>query len=84
MKVYLLIEDWATDGNGCGVAVEVYADRKLAEKRLSEKAEIVKLAKHHDKIDEVEGNYIDAYVDGWYDNDHDHIYIEEQEVKERL
>lgn len=84
MKVYLVIEDWATDGDGCGVAVEVYSDRKLAEKRLSEKAEVVRTSNHYDKIDEVVGDYIDAYVDGWYDNDHDHIYIEEQLVKEIL
>lgn len=84
MKVYLVIEDWATDGNGCGVAVEVYADRKLAEKRLSEKAEVIRTSNHYDKLDEVEGDYIDGYVDGWYDNDHDHIYIEEQEARETL
>ena len=36
------------------------------------------------KIDECVGDYIDAYMEGWYDNDHDHIYIEEQEIKEKL
>ena len=84
MKVYLLIEDYATDGWGCGVVVETYADRKLAEKRLAEKAEVVRNSTHYDKIEEIKGDFIDGYVDGWYDNDHDHIYIEEQEVKENL
>ena len=84
MKVYLLIEDYAIDGNGCGVVVETYADRKLAERRLEEKASVLRMSRHYDKLEEVKGDYIDAYIDGWYDNDHDHIYIEEQEVKEVL
>lgn len=32
-------------------------------------------------IDEVKGDYIDGYVEGEYIWTHDHVYIEEQEVK---
>lgn len=84
MKVYLLIEDWAMDGSGSGVEVEVYANRKLAEQRLSEKAEVIRASSHYNKLEEVKGDYIDAYMDGWYNLEHEHIYIEEQEVKELL
>lgn len=83
MKVYLVIEDWATDGNGRGVAVEVYSSRALAQKRLAEKADVITLTNHFDTIEWVKGDHIDAYIEDWYDDDHDHVYIEEQEIKEK-
>ena len=58
--------------------------RNPAERSLEEKASVIRMSRHYDKLEEVKGDYIDGYVDGWYDNDHDHIYIEEQEVREVL
>lgn len=84
MKVYLLIEDWAIDGSGAGVEVETYATRELAEQRLVEKTEVIRASNHYDKLEEVKGDYIDAYMDGWYNHEHEHIYIEESEVREVL
>lgn len=84
MKVYLLIEDWRTDGGGAGVEVETYATRELAEQRLAEKVEFIKASNHCNKFKEVRSDIIDAYMDDWYNHEHIHIYIEESEVREVL
>lgn len=84
MKVYILIEDWASDGNGCGVSVKTYATRELAQKALAEAVESVKKNIDYDTIDEVEGDYFDYYNEGWYDNQHEHLAIEEQEIIEKM
>lgn len=81
MKVYLVIEDWSMDSGECGVDVEVYATRERAVKRLAERAEEIKRSKHYKEIDYEPADYIDAYMDRWYNDEHDHVYIKESEVR---
>lgn len=82
-KVYILVEDYADAnvGEQGAIILGVYSKRQDAETKLKEKAKHIREDYKDADIDEVEGDYIDGYVEGEYIWTHDHVYIEEQEVK---
>lgn len=82
-KVYILMEDYADAnvGEQGAVILGVYSKRQDAETKLEEEAKNIREAYKDADIDEVKGDYIDGYVEGEYIWKHNHIYIEEQEVK---
>lgn len=82
MKVYILIEDWAYDCDNGANILGVYSTHEQAKKELAVHAEALKKDMRYDTTEEKEGEYIDSYIDGFYNQDHEHIYIEEKEVKE--
>lgn len=84
MRVYLLIHDWAIDGDGGVDVVGVYADRKAAEAKLKEMIENNlkdTSMEYLDQRDIVETDYFDAWEDGYYVQEHEHIFIDTQEVQ---
>ena len=82
-KVYIVLKDYADAnvGEQGAVILGVYADRQDAETRLEEEAKYIREHYKDDDIDEVKGDYIDGYVEGEYIWTHDHVYIEEQQIK---
>lgn len=82
MKVYILVEDWAYDCNNGSNILGVYSTHERAKKELAVHANALKKNTQYDSIEEKEGEYIDSYIDGFYDQDHEYIRIEEKEVKE--
>ena len=82
-KVYIVLKDYADAnvGEQGAVILGVYADRQDAETRLEEEAKYIREYYKDNDIDEVKGDYIDGYVEGEYIWTHDHVYIEEQQIK---
>lgn len=82
-KVYIVLKDYADAnvGEQGAVILGVYAKRQDAETRLEEEAEHIREYYKDNDIDEVKGDYIDGYVEGEYIWTHDHVYIEEQQIK---
>lgn len=83
MKVYLVIDDWKREKEHGVTVVGVFQNRKDAEITLADRIEDVKenpSATEFDTVEEREGDYYEAWDDGYYLDAYDHIYIEEQEV----
>lgn len=79
-KVYVLVDEWKRDYEGETTVIGVFQDRKDAEKALA--TQITQIGENHfDTIDQVEGDYYDAYNEGGYAESHDHIFIQETELK---
>ena len=79
-KMYAVILDEVYDGETCESRVWITADRAVAEKKL---AELDKLGAENDHFDCSERelkDYIDYWLDGWYDRWHFHARIEEKEI----
>lgn len=82
-KVYIVLKDYADAnvGEQGAVILGVYAKRQDAETRLEEEAKHIREYYKDNDIDEVKGDYIDGYVEGEYIWTHDHVYVEEQQIK---
>lgn len=82
-KIYIVLKDYADAnvGEQGAVILGVYANRQDAETRLEDEAKYIREQYKDDDVDEIKGDYIDGYVEGEYIWTHDHVYIEEQEIK---
>lgn len=84
MEIYLVIDEWKRDFEHATTIVGVFKLREDAEACLASHIKSVQAEQDADKfdtIDQVEGDYYEAYNDGSYDDAYDHIWIEKQEVK---
>ena len=80
MKVYVVMEDWATRNGGSGNdTLGVYSNFEQAKKALKR---AVKQAKKDEIIQDDwvvnldDDNYYEAYMDGWYDEAHYRVRVE--------
>lgn len=84
MKVYLVIDDWKREEEHEITVVGVFQNREDAEITLADQIKEIREAPNateFDTVEEREGDYYEAWNDGYYSDAYDHIYIEEQEVK---
>ena len=80
--VYNVILDCASRGEQFDPEVWSYDNRKNAEKKLEEfYKEGLSDDYCYDKDESSMPDYIDLYMDGWYQQDHFHAHIERQEVE---
>lgn len=84
MKVYVVMEDWASDDDNGASIVGVYTTEELAKEKMN---------KYFDKQEKagetfattVKGDWhIDSYTDGFYSTEHECLYIEPTIIDEDL
>ena len=84
MEIYIVIDDWKREEEHEITIIGAYRLREDAEAVLKKHIEDLKknpCATQFDTVEEVEGDYYEAWNDGYYSDAYDHIYIEKQEVK---
>ena len=79
-KMYAVILDEVYDGETCESRVWITADRAVAEKKLAELDKLGAENDHFDCSEREPKDYIDYWLDGWYDRWHFHARIEEKEI----
>ena len=74
--VYVLVEDWAYDGDAGASILGVFDDEELAEKRYNQAIERLKENDNvYDHISKGDRSY-ETFVDGEYNNFHERLWIE--------
>lgn len=84
MKVYVLIEDWASDDDNGASVVGVYSTEELAVKKMNK---VIKELKENGCLFEtiVKGEcHFDSYTDGEWAKEHECLYIEPVIIDEDL
>ena len=79
-KVYAVILDEVYDGEACESRVWIFADRAGAEKKLAELDKIGGENDHFDCSERELKDYVDYWLDGWYNRWHFHARIEERKI----
>lgn len=80
MKVYIVIEDFAYDGENGASVLGVYAEKENAKRKYHEMVEYIEKTFSYNTTDKGVLDY-DTYNDGFYNEYHEHIYIVEKEVE---
>lgn len=84
MKVYVVVEDWANDGDDGASVLGVYSTEKLARNKLER---TIKALEKSGSLFEtvVKGEmYFDSYTDGFYSTEHERLYIEPAIIDEEI
>ena len=83
-KVYVVVDEWVRDYGECDTNIlGVFTDRKDAVETLTKQVAYLRKTSDYDHEDYEENDYYDAYNAGYYNEAHDHTFIQEVELDQK-
>lgn len=82
-KVYVVVDEWVREFGGDVSVLGVFTNRQDAQNTLAKQVEYLRKTSDYDTEDYEEGDYYDAYNAGYYNEAHDHAFIQEVELDQK-